>query len=151
MAAQRILTLATESLDMMRGVTGVVKDSLDRAETWVGRLRVVGLQSGTSEGASESDYEYEGRRGDGESGYATPSTGTSSSKTITRTNTNTTDTSEWSVPSTPGEPADVDVSSPGADGAVVVSGIGGLSLGRGGMKERERKTEVEIVGMDVDA
>ncbi|EPQ56708.1 Opi1-domain-containing protein [Gloeophyllum trabeum ATCC 11539] len=43
-AAQRILTLATESLDMMRGVTAVVKDSLDRADAWVDRLRVVGIQ-----------------------------------------------------------------------------------------------------------
>ncbi|TFK51944.1 Opi1-domain-containing protein, partial [Heliocybe sulcata] len=43
-AAQRILTLATESLDMMRGVTGVVKESLDRADAWVERLRVVGIQ-----------------------------------------------------------------------------------------------------------
>lgn len=34
-AAQRVLTLATESLDMMRSVTGVVKESLDRAETYV--------------------------------------------------------------------------------------------------------------------
>lgn len=34
-AAQRILTLATESLDMMRNVTGVVKDSLDRADAYV--------------------------------------------------------------------------------------------------------------------
>lgn len=32
-AAQHILTLATESLDMVRGVTGVVKESLDRADT----------------------------------------------------------------------------------------------------------------------
>ena len=31
-AAQRILTLSTESLDMMRGVMGVVKESLDRAD-----------------------------------------------------------------------------------------------------------------------
>ncbi|KAA1468965.1 Opi1-domain-containing protein [Dentipellis sp. KUC8613] len=45
-AAQRILTLAMESLDMMRGVTSVVKDSLDRADAWVDRLRVVGLQRG---------------------------------------------------------------------------------------------------------
>lgn len=30
--AQRILTLATESLDMMRGVTNVFKDSLERAD-----------------------------------------------------------------------------------------------------------------------
>ncbi|KIL58787.1 hypothetical protein M378DRAFT_170151 [Amanita muscaria Koide BX008] len=43
-AAQRILTLATESLDMMRGVTGVMKDSLDRADAWVNRLRTVGIQ-----------------------------------------------------------------------------------------------------------
>ncbi len=43
-AAQRILALATESLDMMRGVTGVVKNSLDRADAWVERLRVIGLQ-----------------------------------------------------------------------------------------------------------
>ncbi|KAG6895467.1 hypothetical protein C0992_001114 [Termitomyces sp. T32_za158] len=47
-AAQRILTLATESLDMMRGVTGVVKDSLDRADAWVGRFRTVGLQRAES-------------------------------------------------------------------------------------------------------
>ncbi|PCH44501.1 Opi1-domain-containing protein [Wolfiporia cocos MD-104 SS10] len=43
-AAQRILTLATESLDMLRGVTAVVSDSLDRADAWVERLRLVGLQ-----------------------------------------------------------------------------------------------------------
>ena len=34
-AAQRILTLATESLDMMRSVTGIFRESLDRAETYV--------------------------------------------------------------------------------------------------------------------
>ena len=33
--ARRILALATESLDMMRNVTGVMKDSLDRAEAYV--------------------------------------------------------------------------------------------------------------------
>ncbi|RXW21062.1 hypothetical protein EST38_g4797 [Candolleomyces aberdarensis] len=49
-AAQRILSLATESLDMMRGVTGVVKDSLDRAELWIARLRTVGLQRAAQEG-----------------------------------------------------------------------------------------------------
>ncbi|KAH7914840.1 transcription factor Opi1-domain-containing protein [Hygrophoropsis aurantiaca] len=54
-AAQRILTLATESLDMMRGVTGVVKDSLDRADTWVERLRVVGLQRQQQQGQQLGD------------------------------------------------------------------------------------------------
>ncbi|OJT12311.1 hypothetical protein TRAPUB_11138 [Trametes pubescens] len=43
-AAQKILTLATESLDMLRSVTSVFKDSLDRADIWVERLRIVGLQ-----------------------------------------------------------------------------------------------------------
>jgi hypothetical protein len=38
-ASQRILALATESLDMMRNVTGVVKDSLDRADAYVLFLR----------------------------------------------------------------------------------------------------------------
>ncbi|ESK82692.1 clock controled protein (ccg-8) [Moniliophthora roreri MCA 2997] len=58
--AQRILALATESLDMMRGVTGVVKDSLDKAEAWVERLRRVGYHravDGTpiGEGPPDSD------------------------------------------------------------------------------------------------
>ena len=34
-AAQRILALATESLDMIRNVTGVVRDSLGCAEAYV--------------------------------------------------------------------------------------------------------------------
>ncbi|KAF5393071.1 hypothetical protein D9757_001204 [Collybiopsis confluens] len=51
-AAQRILTLATESLDMMHGVTGIVKDSLDRADAWVEKLKIVGIQRGN--GPSES-------------------------------------------------------------------------------------------------
>ncbi|KAF8625510.1 hypothetical protein AX17_006822 [Amanita inopinata Kibby_2008] len=55
-AAQRILSLATESLDMMRGVTGVMKDSLDRADAWVNRLRTVGIQrSGSGNGAIPED------------------------------------------------------------------------------------------------
>jgi len=33
--SQRILVLATESLDMMRNVTGVMKESLDRADAYV--------------------------------------------------------------------------------------------------------------------
>ncbi|KAJ6621543.1 transcription factor Opi1-domain-containing protein [Mycena sp. CBHHK59/15] len=45
-AAQRVLALATESLDMMRGVTAVVGESLDRADAWVDRLRTVGIQRG---------------------------------------------------------------------------------------------------------
>ncbi|KAI0326995.1 Opi1-domain-containing protein [Cubamyces sp. BRFM 1775] len=50
-AAQKILTLATESLDMLRSVTGVFKESLERADIWVERLRVVGLQRQGQTGA----------------------------------------------------------------------------------------------------
>ncbi|KAI0793831.1 transcription factor Opi1-domain-containing protein [Fomes fomentarius] len=53
-AAQKILTLATESLDMLRSVTGIFKDSLERADIWVERLRVVGLQRGQN-GHPEGD------------------------------------------------------------------------------------------------
>lgn len=42
-AAQRVLALATESLDMMRGVTGVVKDSLDRADAYVKFFHIMPL------------------------------------------------------------------------------------------------------------
>ncbi|KAI0642392.1 transcription factor Opi1-domain-containing protein [Trametes meyenii] len=54
-AAQKILTLATESLDMLRGVTGVFKDSLERADIWVERLRVVGLQRQQNAANAELD------------------------------------------------------------------------------------------------
>ncbi|KAJ7803826.1 transcription factor Opi1-domain-containing protein [Mycena olivaceomarginata] len=45
-STRKVLVLATESLDMMRGVTAVVADSLDRADAWVDRLRTVGIQRG---------------------------------------------------------------------------------------------------------
>jgi len=43
-AARKILTLATESLDMLSSVTAVFKESLERADTWVERLRMIGIQ-----------------------------------------------------------------------------------------------------------
>lgn len=43
-AANRVLTLAVESLDILRSVTVVVGESLDRADVWVERLRMIGLQ-----------------------------------------------------------------------------------------------------------
>lgn len=42
-AAQRILTLATESLDMIRGVTGVFKESLDRADAYASNFILLDL------------------------------------------------------------------------------------------------------------
>lgn len=84
-AARRILTLAAESLDMMRNVTGVVKDSLDRADAlvpcffsiehaelivhrWVNRLRMVGVQRDGQEGASSSDEVLNGDFGSPKAG-----------------------------------------------------------------------------------
>ncbi|KAI0076556.1 Opi1-domain-containing protein [Panus rudis PR-1116 ss-1] len=48
-AAQKILTLALESIDMLRAVTQVFKESLDKADAWVERLRIVGIQRPTVE------------------------------------------------------------------------------------------------------
>ena len=42
---------------MMRGVTGVVKDSLDRADAWVERLRIVGIQRGQEQLEEEAANE----------------------------------------------------------------------------------------------
>ena len=55
-AAQRILTLATESLDMIRGVTGVFKESLDRADAYVfiSPLTCYCLMAEFSDGSSDS-------------------------------------------------------------------------------------------------
>ncbi|KDN52312.1 Opi1-domain-containing protein [Tilletiaria anomala UBC 951] len=44
MAANKVLTLAVESLDILRSVTVVFGESLDRADLWMGRLRYLGLQ-----------------------------------------------------------------------------------------------------------
>jgi transcriptional repressor OPI1 len=43
-AANKVLTLAVESLDIIRSVTVVFGESLDRADTWMERLRYLGLQ-----------------------------------------------------------------------------------------------------------
>ncbi|KAL5531690.1 hypothetical protein ACEPAG_4567 [Sanghuangporus baumii] len=61
-AAQRIMTLATESLDMLRNVTGIVKESLDRADVWVDRLRVIGIQRRNSENATDGSADANIRR-----------------------------------------------------------------------------------------
>lgn len=55
-AAQRILTLSTESLDMMRGVTAVVRESLDRADALVFFFAslVVAMLTMTTDGWSDS-------------------------------------------------------------------------------------------------
>ncbi|GAA5899397.1 uncharacterized protein JCM6883_005206 [Sporobolomyces salmoneus] len=43
-AADRVLTFAVESLDMLRSVAGIFGESVEKAEAWIERLRIVGLQ-----------------------------------------------------------------------------------------------------------
>ncbi|KAH9820261.1 transcription factor Opi1-domain-containing protein [Melampsora americana] len=43
-AADRILSFAVEGLDMLKSVTGTFSESVDRADAWVERLRVIGIQ-----------------------------------------------------------------------------------------------------------
>jgi hypothetical protein len=85
-AANRVLTLAVESLDILRSVTVVFGESLDRADLWVERLRVLGLQrkraheqAAAEEAAAEIDMGMGGvlGRGNWESnrGYRAPTRG----------------------------------------------------------------------------
>ena len=145
-AAQRILTLATESLDMLRGVTGVVKDSLDQAETWVGRLHAVGLQSRSSEDNESNWGKAE------EAGYGTPTSFVSANLLLSMPSSNTSDSS---LPNSPGAPVDADAS-PGAGngGGVWGTGIGELSLS--GLGKRGDGSDDDQMGigktdtMDID-
>lgn len=43
-AADRILSFAVEGLDMLKSVTGTFSESVDRADAWVERLRIIGIQ-----------------------------------------------------------------------------------------------------------
>ncbi|GAA5957425.1 hypothetical protein JCM3765_001133 [Sporobolomyces pararoseus] len=43
-AADRVLTFAVESLDMLRSVASIFGESVEKAEAWIERLRIVGLQ-----------------------------------------------------------------------------------------------------------
>lgn len=54
-SARRILTLATESLDMLHNVTTIFSQNLERAEAWVERLRVVGLEPPETETRPEEE------------------------------------------------------------------------------------------------
>ncbi|KAJ1023105.1 hypothetical protein NDA16_003258 [Ustilago loliicola] len=56
-AANRILTLAIESLDILRSVTIVFGESLDRADLWVERLRILGLQRKRQHEANPSEQQ----------------------------------------------------------------------------------------------
>ncbi|KAM0793366.1 hypothetical protein ACM66B_000821 [Microbotryomycetes sp. NB124-2] len=42
-AAERVLSFAVESLDMLRSVTSIFGESIQKAEDWIERLRIVGL------------------------------------------------------------------------------------------------------------
>jgi hypothetical protein len=44
--ARRLLSLATESLDMLKSVAGIFGETVGRAEAWVEKLKAVGVTSG---------------------------------------------------------------------------------------------------------
>ncbi|RUS29915.1 transcription factor Opi1-domain-containing protein [Jimgerdemannia flammicorona] len=56
--ARQILTLAGESVDMLRSVSAVFSDTIERAEGWIDRLRYVGVlgtPAGTPSGDNKED------------------------------------------------------------------------------------------------
>jgi len=121
----------------MRGVTSVVKESLDRADAWVGRLRVVGIQRGGSDVDPPGDErQLESSSGredfadrssssnlddDDDGDMSTMRTPSSSSLALSSI-----PSTPYSLPGTPA-PGPIDAPSPG-----VVTGIAGLSLGLAG-------------------
>ncbi|KAG0205466.1 hypothetical protein BGX33_007903, partial [Mortierella sp. NVP41] len=48
--AARVLVLANESSDMLRSVSSIFKDSVEKAENWMDKLRYVGMTPQNSEG-----------------------------------------------------------------------------------------------------
>ncbi|KAA1076578.1 hypothetical protein PGT21_012236 [Puccinia graminis f. sp. tritici] len=44
LAAGRVLTFAVESLDMLKSITAIFSESVERADAWVERLRLIGIQ-----------------------------------------------------------------------------------------------------------
>jgi len=44
LAADRVLTFAVESLDMLKSITAIFSESVERADAWVERLRLIGIQ-----------------------------------------------------------------------------------------------------------
>jgi len=103
-AAQRILTLSTESLDMMRGVTAVVKESLDRADAWVERLRIVGVQRAQQHELDVGDFPTPDLSGNSSSGARLPPPGPMRAFSPGPASPASLPSSPW--PTTPGGPAD---------------------------------------------
>ncbi|KAJ7483543.1 transcription factor Opi1-domain-containing protein [Mycena latifolia] len=150
-AAQRVLTLATESLDMMRGVTAVVGDSLDRADAWVDRLRTVGIQRGMDGLALP-----EGGQGQWASGAsasssvgesASPGYGRPRSPTAGYSHSGATSPGYASASGGAASPGYASAPSPYAGAPSPGFGLGGMSLGARGEDERERgEARMEVDG-----
>ncbi|OAV98472.1 hypothetical protein PTTG_25673 [Puccinia triticina 1-1 BBBD Race 1] len=64
LAAGRVLTFAVESLDMLKALTAIFSESVERADAWVERLRVIGIQHRNQ----QAKHERAGRLGDGRAG-----------------------------------------------------------------------------------
>ncbi|RIA81555.1 transcription factor Opi1-domain-containing protein [Glomus cerebriforme] len=55
--ARRLLSLATESLDMLRSVAGIFGETVGRAESLLESLKVVGFSSGATTATGNSQYD----------------------------------------------------------------------------------------------
>ncbi|CAG8540910.1 5959_t:CDS:2 [Diversispora eburnea] len=55
--ARRLLSLATESLGMLRNVGDIFGDTVDRAEAWIYRLRVLGVRGNAIDHTAASQFE----------------------------------------------------------------------------------------------
>jgi len=55
--ARRLLSLATESLEMLKGVAIIFGETIEKAESWLGRLKAVGVTTGGT--GSNIDLEFD--------------------------------------------------------------------------------------------
>lgn len=58
-AAERVLTFAVESLEMLKSVTQIFGDSVEKAEAWIERLRIVGLDRQRERRAAQNSAHHD--------------------------------------------------------------------------------------------
>ncbi|GBC09751.1 hypothetical protein RclHR1_00910001 [Rhizophagus clarus] len=85
--ARRLLSLATESLEMLRSVAGIFGETVFKAESWLESLKVVGFATGganaNTAGNSHFDNVWSSQANGSSNGYnmySSPSTSSSSSR-----------------------------------------------------------------------
>ncbi|GAA95485.1 uncharacterized protein L969DRAFT_614927 [Mixia osmundae IAM 14324] len=146
-AAERVLTFAVESLDMLRGVMIIFGESVDRAEAWVERLRLVGLAQQRKRQAMEDNVdEFELSNASAGHASASPEDSTYVQSTSTALLGSSSSTKRRRVPSTADQSQ-----MPIADGFVTspkLTSTPTAAFARSDLSARQRRSAVRSTGDD---